>query len=129
MGKYLPMNNSGETFSRVQKEIGCFVRAKRKEAGMSQEALSEKCGIVRRTLFSLEAGEGGNLGTLLSVLGELGALESSTAGFREKSAKPVKTHKVEKKAKDKQTTTGEIHGLWTITLGYRSGRMSFGNSA
>jgi len=100
------MNNSGETFSRVQKEIGCFVRAKRKEAGMSQEALSEKCGIVRRTLFSLEAGEGANLGTLLSVLAELGALESSMEGFREKRTKTVQAPKVEKQVVEKESTTG-----------------------
>ena len=74
--------NTNETLTEVEREIGQFVRARRKAQGVSQEVLAERCHIVRRTLFSLERGEGGNLTTLLSVLSELGVLEEATAGFR-----------------------------------------------
>ncbi len=80
-----------ESVQKVEREIGAYVRARRKAAGVTQEKLAKKCKIVRRTLFSLENGQGGNVTTLLSVLGELGVLEEATAGFRDyPPAKPLR---------------------------------------
>lgn len=74
---------AGEKVRAIEAEIGVYVRELRKAKGLTQEVLADRCGIVRRTLFSLESGDGGNLTTLLSVLEELGALEESTSGLRQ----------------------------------------------
>lgn len=76
------MAMKNEEIGRAVREIGAFVRTRRRQAGVTQEQLAERCGIVRRTVVSLEAGEGGTVGTLLAVLAELGCLGEATAPFR-----------------------------------------------
>ena len=69
--------------AQLEERIGKFVRARRGAGGLTQENLADRCGIVRRTLFSLENGEGGNLSTLLAVLAELDELEKVAEIFPE----------------------------------------------
>ena len=42
--------------SNVKNEVGLRVRQLRKEAGMSQEVLAERCGIFRTYLSRVESG-------------------------------------------------------------------------
>ena len=77
------MKTENPLIGELEERIGRFVRDRRKAGGLTQEELAERCGIVRRTLFSLENGEGGNLGTLLAVLAELDALEKMAEIFPE----------------------------------------------
>jgi len=77
------MKTENPLIGELEERIGRFVRDRRKAGGLTQEELAERCGIVRRTLFSLENGEGGNLGTLLAVLAELDALEKMAEFFPE----------------------------------------------
>ncbi|MBC2601520.1 helix-turn-helix domain-containing protein [Puniceicoccus vermicola] len=110
------MKPRDESLSRVEQEIGGFVRSKRKAAGLSQEALAERCGIVRRTLFSLEAGEGGNLRTLLSVLAELGELESATRSFSLRPpTRPAPEAPEAATAKEEEEETPKAGNPWVMT--------------
>jgi transcriptional regulator with XRE-family HTH domain len=117
MSNILLVNDVNELLAGVEREIGIFVRAKRKATGLGQETLAERCGIVRRTLFSLEAGEGGNLRTLLSVLAELGVLEAATEGFRtavemNPNSKPEPRKRT---AVDKETPSPAVENPWIMT--------------
>lgn len=44
-----------------QIEIGRHIRSARKELDLSQEALAEKVGIEKNTVYRYEAGRGGNM--------------------------------------------------------------------
>ena len=62
------------------KMIGSNIKAARSRRRILQEELARKCGITRKTLGSLEQGEGGvSMATLLTVLWTLGLLDSAKA--------------------------------------------------
>lgn len=61
----------------VLKEIGTRLRALRVRSRLMQEELAESCGISRKSLMRLEAGEGGmRLVSFISVLRRLGCLHA-----------------------------------------------------
>ena len=54
------------------KAIGELVRAKRKEAGLTQEITAMMCGVTKKTLIRIEKGEDVYISTLFKLLNGLG---------------------------------------------------------
>lgn len=62
------------------KTLGSNIKVARSRRRILQEELARKCGITRKTLWSLEQGEGGvSMATLFTVLWTLGLLDSAKA--------------------------------------------------
>jgi len=58
--------------------IGNNIRVARTRRKLQKEELAQRCGITRKTLYSLEKGEpGSSIGNLLTVLWALGLLDSA----------------------------------------------------
>ena len=62
--------------TEVEKELGKRLKRRRLERNFSQEELAERSGLSRRTITSIEHGEGSTLTTLLAVLRALDALDT-----------------------------------------------------
>ncbi|MFP4351427.1 MAG: helix-turn-helix domain-containing protein [Puniceicoccaceae bacterium] len=111
------MKTDNPRIGELEERIGRFVRDRRRAGGLTQVGLAERCGIVRRTVFSLENGEGGNLRTLLAVLAELDALEEVAVVFSENpggggAAQPRKRRRA-LPAKDRQAG-GVAENPWVL---------------
>jgi HTH-type transcriptional regulator/antitoxin HipB len=57
--------------TRTHKQLGAFLRRRRKGQGLSQAALGARINKRQATVSNLEAGEGGTLDTLFAVLSAL----------------------------------------------------------
>ena len=56
-----------------QKEIGTFIKERRKHLGVNQQTLADLAGVGINTLVAIERGEGNpQLVTLLTILNTLG---------------------------------------------------------
>lgn len=66
--------------TELLRTIGNNIRTARTRRSMQKEELAQKCGITRKTLYSIEKGEPGpSIGNLLTVLWTLGLLDSAKA--------------------------------------------------
>jgi len=118
VGKILPILKSNKRIQDIEAGIGAFLRERRKRAGISQEVLAERCHIVRRTLYNLESGAGGNVTTLLSILQELGALEECASPFLDPiDSKAKSTTKIPTKTTKSRSlkATSEDANPWVMT--------------
>jgi HTH-type transcriptional regulator/antitoxin HipB len=62
-----------DQIARTSHQIGAALRRRRKQAGLSQEALAEKAKLRQATISRLENGDTGTkLGTVIDVLAALG---------------------------------------------------------
>jgi transcriptional regulator with XRE-family HTH domain len=62
--------------SQVEQELGKRLRNRRLDMNLSQEEVSERSGLARRTITAIENGEGSTLGTLIALLRALDALDT-----------------------------------------------------
>jgi HTH-type transcriptional regulator / antitoxin HipB len=61
-----------DQITRTSPQLGAALRRRRKQAGLSQEALAEKVKLRQATISRLESGDTGTkLGTLLAVVAAL----------------------------------------------------------
>jgi DNA-binding XRE family transcriptional regulator len=64
--------------SDALRTIGNNIRTARTRRKMQKEELAQRCGITRKTLYSIEKGEpGSSMGNLFTVLWVLGLLDSA----------------------------------------------------
>jgi HTH-type transcriptional regulator / antitoxin HipB len=62
-----------DQITRTSPQLGAALRRRRKQAGLSQEALADKVKLRQATISRLESGDTGTkLGTLLDVVAALG---------------------------------------------------------
>lgn len=66
---------SFDTVDELADRIGSSLRDIRLSKGLKQTTLADKAGVSPRALRALEAGEGSSLGTFLSVVKALGAVD------------------------------------------------------
>jgi transcriptional regulator with XRE-family HTH domain len=60
---------------QIEKELGKRLKRRRLEMNLSQEEISERSGLARRTITAIENGEGSTLTTLIAMLRALDALD------------------------------------------------------
>jgi HTH-type transcriptional regulator / antitoxin HipB len=61
-----------DQITRTSPQLGAALRRRRKQAGLSQEALADKVALRQATISRLESGDTGTkLGTLLNVVAAL----------------------------------------------------------
>lgn len=61
--------------AQIEQELGHRIRNRRLERNISQAELAERSGLSRRTITSVEHGEGATLSTLIALLRALQALD------------------------------------------------------
>lgn len=84
----------------VLQEIGARLRAVRVRCRLKQEELAARCGISRKSLIRLEAGEGGiRLATFVMILRQLRILHSLDVAIPENTPTPMEVLEMEKKRK------------------------------
>ena len=59
----------------VEAELGRRLKRRRVELGLNQTEVAERAGVARRTVSSVERGEGGSMATFVALLRALGALD------------------------------------------------------
>ena len=72
------ISNISFEVSEAVKALGAHIRIARVRRRLRQEALAEKCGISRKTLYGIEKGlPGSAIGNIYTVLWALGLLDST----------------------------------------------------
>ena len=77
------------TDDAILSELGARIERVRLERNLTQRSVAHEAGIGERTLKRLEAGEGGNLTSLVRVLRALGLLEGLEALLPEPVPSPI----------------------------------------
>jgi len=60
---------------QIEAELGRRLKRRRVELGLNQTEVAERAGVARRTVSSVERGEGGSMATFVALLRALGALD------------------------------------------------------
>ncbi len=99
---------------QIETELGRRIKRRRVELGLNQTELAERAGVARRTVSSVERGEGGSMATFVALLRALGALDDlqrllpdpgpSPIALTEGKANRVKERKYPYKARKKTST-------------------------
>jgi len=90
----------------IRQEIGKRLQRERLNQNITQEQLSNKAGISRRTLVAAEKGEGTSLETLIRILRGLGLLEQLDQFLPRPELSPIQLAKL--KGKLRQKASGKI---------------------
>ena len=61
--------------TQIEAELGHRLRRRRVALGLNQSEVAERAGLARRTVSSVERGEGASMATFVSMLRALGALD------------------------------------------------------
>ena len=61
--------------TQIEAELGYRLRRRRVALGLNQSEVAERAGLARRTVSSVERGEGASMATFVSMLRALGALD------------------------------------------------------
>ena len=97
----IKLNNSA-----ILQTLGQRLAQRRITMGLTQNALSQKTGVSKRTIENVEAGASTHLLNFIRILRELGMLDAMMAALPEPSVSPVLLHrlqgKVRKRASKKQ---------------------------
>jgi len=78
-------------------DIGQIIKAKRKQAGLTQVELSERAGLVQAQLSKIEAGQCSNV-TINTLRGIAKALGCSVTDLLPEQDKKTKADKVDRKS-------------------------------
>ena len=92
------------------KELGQRVEWRRREMGLTQQEMAEQCGIGKRTLERIEAGQDTQLSTLIRIMQAMGLGERLDGLFPKAERSPMmaleKTEtlprRIRKKSEEKQ---------------------------
>lgn len=74
-GNFMLMKFSLLSNQQVEVELGQRLRRRRVELGKTQTEIADQAGVARRTVSSVERGEGGSMATFVALLRALGALD------------------------------------------------------
>ena len=98
---------------QIEAELGRRLKRRRVELGLNQTEVAERAGVARRTVSSVERGEGGSMATFVALLRALGALDDlqrllpdpgpSPIALTEGRANRVKERKYPYKARQKKS--------------------------
>ena len=91
----------------IRKELGKRLQRERLNQNITQEQLSERAGISRRTLVATEKGEGTTLETLIRLLRGLNRLGNLDQFLPEPPISPIQLAKL--KGKVRQKASGKLH--------------------
>jgi ribosome-binding protein aMBF1 (putative translation factor) len=67
-GSFFPR---GIAMNPLDERLGCVIRSARRQHGLTQRALAQRCGISLRHLASIESGANFSVAALASIVGEL----------------------------------------------------------
>ena len=85
------------TNEHLERIIGQRIKQYRLDRNITQADLAEQAGLARRTITSIEKGEGGTVNTLLRVLRALGRLNLIGELFEEPPVSPNRLREMELK--------------------------------
>ena len=80
--------------SQIEEELGKRLKKRRLEMNLSQEEIAERSGLARRTITSIENGEGSTLTTLIAMLRALDALDTLESFLPDTGPSPIAMLKV-----------------------------------
>ena len=75
MRKIMPIELHVASTTQIEAELGRRLRRRRVTLGLNQTEVAERAGLARRTVSSVERGEGGSMATFVSLLRALGAID------------------------------------------------------
>ena len=76
------------TTQQIEVDLGLRLRRRRVELGLNQTEVAERAGLARRTVSSVERGEGASMTTFIALLRALGALDQFAADFAGSRSEP-----------------------------------------
>ncbi len=107
---------------QIEAELGRRLKRRRVELGLNQTEVAERAGVARRTVSSVERGEGGSMATFVTLLRALEALDDlqrllpdpgpSPIALTEGRANRVKERKYPYKARKKTASPSTAAEPW-----------------